>query len=343
MKKLLILFGLATAVTVSLLSFSTELWRTSFRRHASPEYTWQQLAPPGSGTHQHEWKPGTYPSAIVPIKSGNGELWMIGKKRAWSSQDGIKWQAFDKHDWGERISTSAIFFKGTFLVSGGMDYATNRFLNDIWTSTDGTTWKEGVQDAEWSPRKGHGLVEFQNKLWLFGGETSVDEHKAPDEFINDIWTSEDGKRWIRVLEKAPWPVRGNPRVIVYDDKLWLIGGQGLSDIWNSSDGKVWSKIMDECPWGNRYDYGVLAFDNRLWIFGGRQANPRNAFQDVWSSPDGITWQLQSARAPWTPRSGNFSIAFRNQLLLYGGKHTGHDDSFSGDIWAMERVSNKGAD
>lgn len=341
MKKLLILLGLMTAVTVTLLPFSTELWRRSFSTHTSPEYEWKQLAPPGSGTHQHEWKPGTYPSAVVPIKALNGDLWMIGQKRAWSSKDGIKWQAFEKNDWGERISTKIVFFKGTFLVTGGMEYAANQFLNEIWTSTDGTRWKKSVEHAEWSPRKGHTLVEFGNNLWLFGGETSVDEHKAPAEFINDIWRSEDGKSWVKVMDESPWEVRGNPRVTVFLDKLWLIGGQGLSDIWNSSDGKVWSKVIDECPWGNRYDYGVLVFNNRLWILGGRQANPRNAFQDVWSSADGITWRLHTARAPWTPRSGNFSIAFKNELLLYGGKHTGHADSFSGDIWAMQRIIQEG--
>ena len=337
MKKLLILTGLMTAATISLLS-SSEMLRKSFGGDTSPEYRWEQLAPPGSGTHQHEWKPGTYASAIVPVKAFDAQLWMIGQKRAWSSKDGVRWQAFEKHDWGERISMNSIFFKGTFIVSGGMEYATNRFLNEIWTSTDGTNWKKNIPNAEWSPRKGHTLVEFKDKLWLFGGETSVDEHRSPDEFINDVWNSDDGLHWKKVMDEAPWPLRGHAKVTVFQKNLWLLGGQGRSDIWRSEDGKTWSKIKEECPWGNRYDYGLLVFDDRLWVLGGRESDPRKAHRDVWSSPDGVTWHQEWKQAPWTARSGNFSVAFKDKLLLYGGKHTGHKDSFSGDIWAMARSS-----
>ena len=338
MKKLLILSGLMTAVTISLLS-STQLWKKSLIEDASPEYVWQQLAPPGSGTHQHEWKEGTYPSAIVPVNAFDEKLWMIGRKRAWSSNDGIRWDVFDKHDWGERISMNTVFFKGTLLISGGMDYSSGRFLNEIWASSDGTTWKKSVANAAWQPRKGQTIIEFNGRLWLFGGETGVDEHKAPNQFINDIWSSDDGLNWIKVADEAPWQVRGQPQVVVFQKQLWLIGGQGLSDVWKSLDGKTWSKIVDHCPWGNRYDYGLNVFDGRLWVFGGRQADPHKAYRDVWSSHDGLTWKLESAEAPWTARSGNFSVTFNDKLLLYGGKHTGHNDSFSGDIWALTRTNN----
>jgi hypothetical protein len=128
-----------TAVTISLLS-STQLWKKSLIEDASPEYVWQQLAPPGSGTHQHEWKEGTYPSAIVPVNAFDEKLWMIGRKRAWSSNDGIRWDVFDKHDWGERISMNTVFFKGTLLISGGMDYSSGRFLK-AWTTQHGNLGK----------------------------------------------------------------------------------------------------------------------------------------------------------------------------------------------------------
>ena len=131
-------------------------------------------------------------------------------------------------------------------------------------------------------------------------------------------------------------MRGNPQVVVFKEKLWLIGGQGSSDIWNSPDGKVWTKVADESPWQDRYDYGAIAFDNLLWVFAGRERNPRNAYNDVWFSPDGQHWIRQTNEAPWTRRSGNFSVVFDSKLFLYGGKHTGHPDGFSGDIWTMQR-------
>ena len=341
MKTLLIILGLAAGVTVMFISPTEKLEEKAMKKSGlsvkpvSPEFKWTQAAPPGSGTHQYEWKPGTYPSALVPLVAFNNDLWMVGQKMAWSSKDGVKWEMHPKKDWGERISMAQVFFKNKFWVSGGMEYATNTFLNEIWSSADGKTWTRSVTNAEWSPRKGHTVVVFDNRLWLFGGETGVDKDRSPNQFVNDIWSSTDGIRWTKEADSAPWPVRGNPRVLVFKNDLWLVGGQGKSDIWRSKDGKKWTQIDSDCPWNDRYDYGATSFDNLLWIYGGRESNPRNAYKDVWFSIDGSNWQLQTDAAPWTPRSGGFSVAFKNKLWLYGGKHTGHEDGFSGDIWTME--------
>src|SRR5687768_10338785 len=215
MKRIYIILGLTTAATAFVLSFSANVESEQLKSYllelTSPAYKWTQVAPPGSGTHQHEWKPGTYPSAVVPVAGFGNELWMVGQKRSWTSKDGIRWSAFDKHDWGERISMAHISFDKKLWVFGGMDYATNTFLNEIWSSKDGKEWTLAADNAGWSPRKGQTVVEFRNTLWLFGGETGVDQHRAPDEFVNDIWSSADGFLWTRVMEEAPWKVRGNPR------------------------------------------------------------------------------------------------------------------------------------
>ena len=73
-------------------------------------------------------------------------------------------------------------------------------------------------------------------------------------------------------------------------------------------------------------------------YGGRDSNPRIAYNDVCFSPNGIDWIQQTAQAPWTRRSGNFSVAFHDKLFLQAAKHTGHEDGFSGDIWALEAVA-----
>jgi hypothetical protein len=343
MKTLLIFIGLTTAIIVMFVS-SARVPEDSTKvpeapaSPMSPEFKWTQVAPPGSGTHQYEWKPGTYPSAIVPVVAYQDDLWMIGQKKAWSSRNGIVWRDFDKHDWGERISMACVYFNDKIWISGGMAYQTNTFLNEIWSSEDGATWTRTAEHAEWSPRKGHTVVVFNNRLWLFGGVVSVNEDKTPKALINDIWSSTDGIHWTKVTDAAPWTARANPRVLVFKGALWLVGGQGHSDIWRSNDGKDWKLLKTDSPWKGRYDYGAMVYDNLMWIYGGRESNPRNAYQDVWLSIDGLHWQTNNA--PWTPRSGGFSVVFQDKLWLYGGKHTGHDDSFSGDIWTMEPMYRK---
>src|SRR5688500_12609859 len=255
----------------------------------SPEFRWTQVAPPGSGTHQYEWKEGTYPSAIVPLSGLDDGLWMVGQKKSWFSKDGIHWKDFRKKDWGERISMAYASFDNKLWVCGGMDYATNTFLNEIWSSADGTTWVRCATKAEWSPRKGHTLVVFDNKLWLFGGAVTVNEDKTPKDLVNDIWSSSDGITWDLVTKSAPWTARYAPGLLVFQGQLWLVGGQGHSDIWRSTNGKDWQHVRTDSPWTDRYNNGLAVFNDLIWVYGGREANPRNAYNDVWYSKDGVQW------------------------------------------------------
>jgi hypothetical protein len=339
-------------ITLSLLTAAAVIWveRESVVRTGamysnvagqknSPRFKWTQVAPPGSGTHQYEWKEGTYPSAIVPLAGLHDGLWMIGQKKAWFSGDGVHWKDFDKKDWGERISMAYACFDNKLWVSGGMDYATSTVLNEIWSSADGKNWTRSTKSPEWSPRKGHTLVAFNNKLWLFGGAVSVNDDKTPKDLVNDIWSSSDGIKWELVRESAPWQARYAPGIIVFKEHLWLVGGQGHSDIWRSKNGKHWERLRTDSPWKDRYDNGLSTFNDLMWVYGGRETNPRNAYNDVWFSYDGVQWHLQAKNAPWTPRSGNNAVVFQDKLWLYGGKHTGHKDSFSGDIWTLDMFTN----
>jgi len=79
-------------------------------------YVWHQVLPFRSGSFPEEWKPGTFPLGLVPVQAFGGDLWMSWNKYAWSSPDGIKWTVNSKTDWGERISTSQVFFKNKLWI-----------------------------------------------------------------------------------------------------------------------------------------------------------------------------------------------------------------------------------
>jgi len=302
---------------------------------SAPEFKWTKAEVKGSGAHEDEWKPGNWPKGIKPLIAFDNKLWVVGQKLVWISADAINWQVHDKNDWGERISHKIIFFRNKLWMSGGLRYADKTFLNDIWSSEDGTNWQLEKKNAEWSPRRGHTLIEFKNKLWLLGGADGVDEYRASDKFLNDIWSSDDGITWRLEISSAPWEPRDDHRVIEFNNELWLIGGQGHSDIWKSGDGKNWKKVRDESPWKNRYDYGALAYEDILWVFGGHEKVSTNAFNDVWYSLDGKNWELHSQHAPWTKRSAVASVVFKNKLWIFSGKCTGCPKNWSDDVWMME--------
>lgn len=260
---------------------------------------------------------------------------MPGQKAIWESVNGLNWQKYDKADWGERISMACVYFKDTLWMFGGMMYQERRFVNDIWFSADGINWTKASNNAEWQPRKGQTILTYKNKLWLFGGSNAVAD-LSPNSFLNDIWSSEDGMHWTLEKASAEWQGREYPQILMFNDILYMLGGQGHSDIWKSTNGKDWTLLTNESAWKQRYDQGTLVYDNKIWVFGGRDSNSTVAHNDTWYSEDGLIWKSQTLSAPWTERSGANSIVFNNKLWIFSGKHTGAKDNWGGDIWTMEK-------
>lgn len=313
---------------------------------------WEQVAPETSGafpaspgsSDQPVWQPnkGMFPQGLAPIIGFNDELWMIAQTSAFSSTDGLDWTEHAKTDPGSLLSTSYAFFDNQLWMLGGMTvpaagYANvvqSDFQNEIWRSADGSSW-DVAGTAAWPPRKGATVIVYQDKLWMFGGSTSVDENGAPDEFLNDIWNSTDGIEWAEVTDAAPWPPREYPRIVLFNDELYLMAGDGHADIWRSADGKEWSQLTTQAEWQDRSGFGTVTFEDKLWVYGGCVgADCRTVLNDVWYSSDGATWTEETEHAPWSARSAANTIVFQDKLWIFSGKHTGDDPVWQGDIWVM---------
>src|SRR6185503_7075937 len=71
-----------------------------------------------------------------------------------------------------RESFGAVAFAGKMWVIGGGDFGDGtsaRFFNDVWSSTDGATWTLVTGSAPFSPRWGHTVTVFNDKIWVIGG------------------------------------------------------------------------------------------------------------------------------------------------------------------------------
>ena len=149
----------------------------------------------------------------------------------WHTTDGISWARVipRKPYWSPRgfIGGSVVFNNRMWILGGGT-YATpktpqRKFLNDVWSSSDGVNWECHLGQAPWSPREMHEVAVFDDKMWVMEGFDGANR--------NDVWYSADGVNW-HELPGTPWKPRHAASVFVYDDALWMVAGNNMeSDVW----------------------------------------------------------------------------------------------------------------
>ena len=307
---------------------------------ALSEGCWQEILPLGSGgfpaipgsQNTPLWQPGLFPLTMTPHIAYDDALWMVSQTRAYSSPDGLTWTEHHKTDWGERIYESIVYFKGRLWMLGGLDYQASTFLNDIWSSPmalrgpgmERLPGRNAAATLWWSTRTDCGCS---------AGANHIADDRSTDGFLNDVWVSEDGIDWTQVTPAAPWSPRDKAGAVVFNNELYLVGGQGTADVWRSSNGHDWTRLSVEADWGPRHDFARVVYDGRMWVFGGWKGGSTNAVNDVWYSRDGRSWSRQTDHAPWAPRSP-IVVVFHDKIWIYSGKHTGADDNWGGDFWQM---------
>jgi Kelch motif len=242
--------------------------------------------------------------------------------------------------WNTRDRPVFLAFAGMlWFMAGG----TSGSSNDIYASFDGAVWGLITTKAPWTLRSYAGGVTFgegAGKMWLMGGDD--DKGKA----FNDVWATAktDGSGWEQVTAAAAWPARSKFGCIVYQGKIFVIGGwngsnAGYNDIWSSTNGKDWTQVAATAPWGPRWAFGLGEYKGRLWIFGGQYGpNAYDVLNEVWSSVDGATWQKQP-NPSWNPRSYANTQTFGEDLYLFGGAR--NEASAFDDLWRMTIVIKDG--
>jgi hypothetical protein len=184
-------------------------------------------------------------------------------------------------------------------------------------------------------------------LGLFGA--GVDAARGGDQL---------GYQWVNVTNSAAYAPRDGAGALVYDDKMWLLGGWNPPDtvnfprkcnneVWSSTDGATWTRVKPntfldssfdpESDWEGRHTAGYAVYDNKMWIVGGDPLQGHYQF-DVWNSTDGATWTHvnEGNPVPWGPRALQHTTVFDNKIWVMGGQTTPQfapaPEVFYNDVW-----------
>lgn len=235
-----------------------------------------------------------------------------------------------------RDGAGALTFKGKMWLLGGWNpddkvHFPNICNSEVWSSSDGETWKLELLRAPWDGRHCAGYAVFKDRLWIVGGDGNQGYIQR------DVWSSADGIHWDQVCDNVPWAPRCVHYTVVHRGKIWVMGGQTIppfspdlecfyGDVWCSGNGKDWTKIHDNAPWAPRGLIGGSAvFQDKIWVMGGGTYNTparpdRIFYNDVWNSADGVRWNSVTPGAPWHPREYHDVAVFDGRLWVFEGYH-----------------------
>ncbi len=224
------------------------------------------------------------------------KLWIIGgdtnqghyQNDVWNSPDGKTWSLVSQGEelpWAPRALHYVVSFRDKLWVMGGQTMpafakADEKFYRDVWTSTDGKSWKEVVPEEPWWTPRGMigGSAVFEDRIWILGGGTYDTPTTPKRNYDNDVWSSSDGVHWTQHVAQAPWEPRQYHDVAIFDGRLWVLegySGRNRNDVWHSADGVHWHEVPGT-PWAPRHAASVFSHAGALWMVAGN-----NMQSDVW--------------------------------------------------------------
>lgn len=265
-------------------------------------------------------------AAIFDAHDGNGARpWLVGMTLAGSpatvvdaALSGTSWNAAQVAPGpvSNRGNYGVAVFNGSLWVLGGLA-AGATYMNDAWSSYDGSNFVKQAASAGFAPRDGFGTAVYNGRLWVAGGATSSSA------VTNDVWSSLDGVNWSPAVSSAAFTARRNLSLTVFNNRLWVIGGENsagtsfFNDVWSSADGSAWTPVAALGPvFSARASHLAVTCGNALWVIGGTTVS--GAVTDVWVTQDGANWTQTSAAA-----------TFRG-----AGEYSANALSWNGQVWVL---------
>lgn len=184
----------------------------------------------------------------------------------------------------------------------------------FWFSMDGKAWHRSNMDDIVGNQAFLDYVAFKGAVYGLG---TFEGNIEKNTFTTAVHRTTDFKKWEKVADKSELPSRFFYHPFVFQDKIWIIGGEDsqgqFDDLWSSSDAIHWQKEADHLPFGKRSGIQVLTFHGKLYLLD----------SDVWVSEDALHWQqLTPEILPGQQLFGYKALVYDHKIWLLGCNRNG---------------------
>ena len=236
------------------------------------------------------------------------------------------------------------------------------------TTASAATWSSlsNPQIISGNSSELYSLVPILSQYYVAITATNTENETTPLSkvyLVNNIVTGDpDPSTWHEIIadtddSPAHWEGRSTHASLVFQDKMWLIGGRTASEnhiaeVWSSTDGYNWTEVNPSAAFGARKEFVSMVHDGKMWVLGGEIEGNLLA-NDVWYSSDGATWHEATPAASWHVRDYFGGVAFASGAtgsdeMWVLGHYTGdargipgvedHHYSTDGSTWSSVSVS-----
>ncbi len=133
--------------------------------------------------------------------------------------------------------------------------------------------------------------------------------------------------WVQVTDSANWSARYGHGAVVFDNKMWIMGGANYNDVWNSEDGVNWTQVTASAAWTGRSSISCVVFEGKMWVLG---CGYNDGNDDVWCSEDGVTWTQTASSIGWNYITDSF--VYDSKIWAFG--QSGAWSSEDGINWSQ---------
>lgn len=246
-------------------------------------------------------------------------------------------QVREQYKWTKLLDSAPFPESYNFQMFAMDDYIYVFHPAGVWKSGDGKSWEKTGLANILINQAFLDYVVFGDAVFALG---TLEGNIERQRMTSQIARTRDFESWEIVAIESNLPPRFFYHPFVFDNKIWIIGGQdkqkGYSDIWNSPDGVAWTKQKDKLPFGKRGHSQIVNLNGRLFLLN----------NDVWTSTDALNWQkVTDEIVAGENIFGYAAVVYDDKIWLLGcnrngqfssqvlvsedGKHwTGHDAPWS---------------